>query len=113
MALDRFAITGFLACFGTAVYVHGQTNGEMLDRTGEGEQSVFMGTDQHVTLAMSRFHSLAAHTGFETPEGPEFASERGSRIHGMLAEWEARVTGQEYVSPPQGKGEPSGGVARK
>ena len=68
--------------------------------------------DMH-TLAMSRFHSLAAHTGFETPEGPEFASERGSRIHGMLAEWEARVTGQEYVSPPQGKGEPSGGVARK
>ncbi len=68
--------------------------------------------DMH-TLAMSRFYSLAAHTGFETPEDPEFASERGSRIHEMLAKWEARVTGHEYVPPPQGVGNPSGGVAKE
>ena len=61
--------------------------------------------DMHI-LAMSRFHSLAEHTGFETPEGPEFASERGSRVHEMLAEWEARVTGQEYVPSPLRRAEP-------
>ena len=51
-------------------------------------------------LAMGRFYSLAKHTGFETPESPEFASLQGHRVHEMLAEWEARVTGQEYVPPP-------------
>ena len=84
----------------------------LLELVAELMDALHSMVDMH-TLAMSRFYSLAAHTGFETPEDHEFASVRGSQIHEMLAKWEARVTGQEYVPPPKEGGQASGRVARK